>query len=280
MEHRIPDQSHWPGHLVDRIVCADARDALRDLPDECVALAVTSPPYWNVVDYGVEGQIGQTSYGDYLDEMMSVWRETQRILIPNGKLAIVTPVMPIPKSQIGDQHTRHLKNIASDIEASILRELPGLHRFSLFVWKKQTTTKMFCSYPYPPNIYEDNTIEFINVYVKDGAPPPIAKAAKEPSKLTQAELAQPEHANLADVPGGRETHRRAPGAVPDRAAAEARDDVFVRDGTRGRLRRGSRSRHVQRHGRDNPRCEGHRQTLARHRPQPGLLRVRREPAAL
>ena len=187
MEHRIPDQSHWPGHLVDRIVCADAHDALRGLPDECVALAVTSPPYWNVVDYGIEGQIGQTSYGDYLDEMMSVWRETQRVLIPNGKLAIVTPVMPIPKSQIGDQHTRHLKNIASDIEASILRELPGLHRFSLFVWKKQTTTKMFGSYPYPPNIYEDNTIEFINVYVKDGAPPPIAKAAKEPSKLTQAE---------------------------------------------------------------------------------------------
>ena len=187
MEHRIPDQSHWPDDLVDRIVCADAHDALRELPDECVALAVTSPPYWNVVDYGIEGQIGQTSYEDYLDEMMSVWRETQRVLIPNGKLAIVTPVMPIPKSQIGDQHTRHLKNIASDIEASILRELPGLHRFSLFVWKKQTTTKMFGSYPYPPNIYEDNTIEFINVYVKDGAPPPIAKAAKEPSKLTQAE---------------------------------------------------------------------------------------------
>ena len=187
MEHRIPDQRHWPDDLVDRIVCGDARDTLRQLPDECVALAVTSPPYWNVVDYGVEGQIGQTSYEAYLDELMEVWRETQRVLIPNGKLAIVTPVMPIPKSQIGDQHTRHLKNIASDIEASILRELPGLHRFSLFVWKKQTTTKMFGSYPYPPNIYEDNTIEFINVYVKDGAPPPIPKEAKGPSKLTQAE---------------------------------------------------------------------------------------------
>ena len=187
MEHRIPDQSHWPHNLVDRIVCADARDTLRELPDECVALAVTSPPYWNVVDYGVEGQIGQTSYEAYLDELMEVWRETQRVLIPNGKLAIVTPVMPIPKSQIGDQHTRHLKNIAFDIEASILRRLPGLHRFSLFVWKKQTTTKMFGSYPYPPNIYEDNTIEFINVYVKDGPPPPVLKEAKGPSELTQAE---------------------------------------------------------------------------------------------
>ena len=187
MQHRIPDQSHWPGGLVDRVVCADARDTLRELPDECVALAVTSPPYWNVVDYGVDGQIGQTDYEEYLDDLIAVWREAQRVLIPNGKLAIVTPVMPIPKSQIGDQHTRHLKNIAFDIEASILRELPGLHRFSLFVWKKQTTTKMFGSYPYPPNIYEDNTIEFINVYVKDGAPPPVPKDAKGPSKLTQAE---------------------------------------------------------------------------------------------
>ena len=187
MEYRIPDQNHWPSNLADRIVCADARDTLRQLPDECVALAVTSPPYWNVVDYGIDGQIGQTSYEEYLDELMAVWRETQRVLIPNGKLAIVTPVMPIPKSQIGNQHTRHLKNIAFDIESGILRELTGLHRFSLFVWKKQTTTKMFGSYPYPPNIFEDNTIEFINVYVKDGAPPPIPREAKEPSKLSQAE---------------------------------------------------------------------------------------------
>lgn len=187
MKYRIPDQDNWPGDLVDRIICADAHATLRSLPDECVALAVTSPPYWNVVDYGVEGQIGQTSYEDYLNELMCVWRETLRVLIPNGKLAIVTPIMPIPKQQISDQHTRHLKNIAFDIEASILRELPGLHRYSLFVWKKQTTTKMFGSYPYPPNIYEDNTIEFVNVYVKDGPPPPISKQAKEPSKLTQAE---------------------------------------------------------------------------------------------
>ena len=187
MEYRIPDPRNWPERHADRIACADARQALGELPGECVALVVTSPPYWNVVDYGVEGQIGQTGYEAYLDELMCVWREAERVLIPNGKLAVVTPVMPIPKSRIGDRHTRHLKNIAFDIEARILRGMPDMHRFSLFVWKKQTTTKMFGSYPYPPNIYEDNTIEFINVYVKEGAPPPIPKAAKEPSRLTQAE---------------------------------------------------------------------------------------------
>ena len=187
MFYRVPDASNWPHKQIDRIQRGDALEALTKLPDECVALAVTSPPYWNVVDYGIDGQIGQTSYECYLDQLTEVWRETERVLIGNGKLAIVTPIMPIPKSQIDSQHTRHLKNLAFDIEARILRDVPTLYRYSLFVWKKQTTTKMFGSYPYPPNIYEDNTIEFINVYVKDGVPPAIAKAAKEPSKLTQEE---------------------------------------------------------------------------------------------
>ena len=185
MTQRIPPSATWPADWVDQIVQGDSETRLREIPSDCVALAVTSPPYWDVVDYEVEGQLGQTSYEHYLEQMLGVWRETARVLIPNGKLAIITPIMPIPKSQIGDQHTRHLKNIAADIESSILEEIPNLHRYSLFVWKKQTTTKMFGSYPFPPNIYEDNTIEFINVYVKDGAPPAIEKAAKERSKLSQ-----------------------------------------------------------------------------------------------
>lgn len=187
MLYRIPDSANWPREWVDRIICGDALATLKNLPSKCVALAVTSPPYWNVVDYGIEGQIGQTSYERYLDRLTEVWLETERVLIDNGKLAIVTPVMPIPKSRINSQHTRHLKNIAFDVEARILRDVPTLHRYSLFVWKKQTTTKMFGSYPYPPNIYEDNTVEFINVYVKDGAPPAIPAKAKEPSRLTQEE---------------------------------------------------------------------------------------------
>ncbi len=187
MQHRIPNARNWPGEHVDQVIFGDALATLAKLPDECVALAVTSPPYWNIVDYGIDGQIGQTSYETYLEQLTNVWQETERVLIPNGKLAIVTPVMPISKSQINSQHTRHIKNIAFDIEARILRDLSNLHRYSLFVWKKQTTTKMFGSYPYPPNIYEDNTIEFINVYVKDGVPPSIPKSVKEPSMLTQEE---------------------------------------------------------------------------------------------
>ena len=185
--YRIPSAARWPEEYVNTIIENDAASALRWLPDSCVALAITSPPYWDIVDYQAEGQIGVgQTYEEYLDDLLTVWRETERVLIPNGKLAIVTPVMPIRKDVIGDQHTRHLKNIGSDIEQTILRSL-GLKRYGLFVWQKQTTTKMFGSYPYPPNIYEDNTIEFVHVFVKDGPPPSPPEGAKDTSKMTQEE---------------------------------------------------------------------------------------------
>jgi len=182
---RIPDATHWPQERIDTIATGDGLALLETLPDACVALCVTSPPYWNMIDYGVEGQLGHSTYEQYLADMLEVWRETTRVLVPNGKLAIVTPIMPIAKAVISDQHTRHYKNISNDIEYSILTSDIPLHRYSLFVWQKQTTVKMFGSYPFPPNLYEDNTIEFINVFVKHGAPPSIDAASKEPSRLSQ-----------------------------------------------------------------------------------------------
>lgn len=187
MHYRIPDLENWPKKLVNSVVQGDSLKVLKTIPDQCVALAITSPPYWNMADYGVDGQIGQTGYEEYLDQMVAIWQETLRVLIPNGKLAIVTPIMPISKELIGNQHTRHLKNINNDIEATILKNVPGLERYSLFVWQKQTSKKMFGSYPYPPNIYEDNTIEFINVFVKQGAPPHLEQDAKQASRITQEE---------------------------------------------------------------------------------------------
>ena len=185
--YRIPDGSHWPHDMVDTVVQGDALKTLTKIPSNSIALIVTSPPYWNTVDYGMDGQIGQSGYDEYIQDMVEIWHESSRILIPNGKLAIIAPIMPVPKKQIGDQHTRHLKNIAFDIEASILQAIPSLYRYSLFVWRKQTTTKMFGSYPYPPNILEDNTVEFINVYVKEGKPLSVSNEVKDANRLTQKE---------------------------------------------------------------------------------------------
>jgi len=43
-----------------RIITGDCREVLRTLPDESVHCVVTSPPYWGLRDYGVEGGAGTT----------------------------------------------------------------------------------------------------------------------------------------------------------------------------------------------------------------------------
>ena len=170
--------------LYDRLYVGHAANVLRDFPADCIDLVVTSPPYWTAVEY--DGQKDTwASYEAYLDDMLSVWRECARVLRPNGKLCINAPIMPIPKELI-QQHTRHLKNIAFDMEHKILFGT-DLERYSLFVWQKQTSKMMFGSYPYPGNIIENNTIEFINVYVKPGKPPKFEPDVKEANELTRTE---------------------------------------------------------------------------------------------
>ncbi len=159
---------------------------MKRVADESVHLVITSPPYWNLVDYDFDGQIGQSSYEKYLGRLLHVWRECERALVPNGKLCINVPIVPVRKKDDSSQHTRVIKNLSSDIEQTILRET-GLVRFSLYIWQKQTTEKMFGSYPYPPNIFENNTVEFINVFVKPGKPRKLPKPVKEASRLTEKE---------------------------------------------------------------------------------------------
>lgn len=180
------DQNHStePGSPVGKLHAGHAAEVMRSWPDGCVDLIVTSPPYWTAVEYD-GGAAGWETYEDYLADMQSVWDQCARVLRPNGKLCINTPILPIPKAVI-EQHTRHLKNIAFDIEARILKDT-DLERYALFVWQKQTSKMMFGSYPYPGNILENNTIEFINVYVKPGKPPKFDPAVKEANKLGRNE---------------------------------------------------------------------------------------------
>jgi DNA modification methylase len=173
-----------PADIANRLFTGHAAQVLAQFPAGCIDLVITSPPYWTAVDYG-RGKAPWRSYEAYLADMQSVWNECARVLRPNGKLCINAPVMPIPKAVVR-QHTRHLKTIAFDMEHRILAQTT-LARFSLFVWQKQTSKMMFGSYPYPGNIIENNTIEFINVYVKPGKPPKFDGAVKQGNALTRAE---------------------------------------------------------------------------------------------
>ena len=141
--------------VIDRIVCGDAREVLRQLPDAWCACAVTSPPYWHTVDYGAAGQIGLDSYARYLDELDVVWAEMARVLLPNGKLCLNVPILPLTKdvsaAAFGPSHTRVLLDLYSDIKQRVEAKTP-LRLYSLYIWEKQTTEKMFGSYPFPPNL--------------------------------------------------------------------------------------------------------------------------------
>jgi modification methylase len=171
-------------NIVDHLFTGNAAEVLAGFPAGCIDLVVSSPPYWTAVEYE-QGAKAWASYEDYLDHVQAVWIQCARVLRPNGKLCINAPLMPIPKAMIR-QHTRHLKNIAFDMERRILAET-DLHRYALFVWQKQTSKMMFGSYPHPGNIIENNTIEFINVYVNPGKPPRFGSDVKQANALTRAE---------------------------------------------------------------------------------------------
>jgi DNA modification methylase len=65
----------------------DALTVLKTLPDESVQCCVTSPPYWGLRDYGVEGQLGlEESPEAYVANMVAVFREVRRVLRRDGTL--------------------------------------------------------------------------------------------------------------------------------------------------------------------------------------------------
>ena len=69
------------------ILIGDVIDCLRSLPDACVQCVVTSPPYWGLRDYGVEGQIGlEPTPEEHVEKMVEVFREVRRVLRDDGTL--------------------------------------------------------------------------------------------------------------------------------------------------------------------------------------------------
>jgi DNA modification methylase len=69
------------------ILIGDCRERLRELPDASVHCCVTSPPYFGLRDYGVDGQMGlEPTPDDFVAGMVEVFREVRRVLRDDGTL--------------------------------------------------------------------------------------------------------------------------------------------------------------------------------------------------
>jgi len=68
-----------------RVIEGDAREALPAVPAESVQCVVTSPPYWGLRDYGVEGQLGlEPTPEEYVANLVGILREVRRVLRKDG----------------------------------------------------------------------------------------------------------------------------------------------------------------------------------------------------
>ncbi|MBR1932826.1 MAG: site-specific DNA-methyltransferase [Prevotella sp.] len=159
------------------------------IQDESVHLIVTSPPYWQLKDYGSENQIGfNQSYEDYINHLNLVWRECHRILQPGCRLCI----------NIGDQFARtayYGRYKIVPIHSEIIRfcETIGYDYMGTIIWQKQTTMhtsggqKVMGSYPYPRNGIVKVDYENILLFKKQGKAPTADKHVRDVSKLTDEE---------------------------------------------------------------------------------------------
>src|SRR5690606_12557032 len=77
----------FPDDFLNKIIQGDVLDTLRQIPDEYVDCIITSPPYYGLRDYGVEGQIGlEPTLNEYLEKMLAITAELRRVLKKTGTM--------------------------------------------------------------------------------------------------------------------------------------------------------------------------------------------------
>jgi len=171
-----------------KIISGDSRH-MSELPDNSVHLAITSPPYWQLKDYGTENQIGfHDSYENYINNLNLVWKECYRVLHDGCRLCV----------NIGDQFARAVyygRYKVIPIREEIIKfcENIGFDYMGAIIWQKVTTSNttgggvQMGSYPYPRNGILKLDYEFILVFKKLGDSPKPTKEQKELSKMSAEE---------------------------------------------------------------------------------------------
>lgn len=170
------------------IINGDCRK-MAELGDKSIHLIVTSPPYWQLKDYGSDNQIGfNDSYEQYINHLNLVWKECHRVLHDGCRLCV----------NIGDQFARSVyygRYKVIPIHSEIIRfcESVGFDFMGQIIWQKATTMNttgggaVMGSFPYPRNGIVKLDFEYILLFKKQGDAPKPTKEQKEQSAMTNEE---------------------------------------------------------------------------------------------
>ena len=162
---------------------------MNEVEDKSVHLIITSPPYWQLKDYGDVNQIGfNDSYENYINNLNLVWMECFRVLHDGCRLCI----------NIGDQFARSVyygRYKVIPIHSEIIRfcETIGLDFMGQIIWQKTTTMNttgggaVMGSFPYPRNGIVKLDFEYILLFKKQGNAPKPTMEQKQNSVLTNEE---------------------------------------------------------------------------------------------
>ncbi|MCC7354332.1 MAG: site-specific DNA-methyltransferase [Anaerolineae bacterium] len=156
-------------------VYAHSCEEMPELSDNSVALTVTSPPYWNAIDYDIHASNkrqhyrtraysnGYSKYSDYLDWLERIFAEVLRVTKPGGFCAIVIGTVlfdgkhyPVPFDVVS-----RLSQKGWDFHQDIIwhKCTAGVKRAGVMIQK-----------PYPGYFYPNIMTEYILVFRKPGSP--------------------------------------------------------------------------------------------------------------
>jgi site-specific DNA-methyltransferase (adenine-specific) len=143
--------------FLNRIICADAVKALTCMPDRCVDLIITSPPYNFGQSYAQDSLDDTHEWNAYFEKLRAVWSECERVLKPGGRIAV--NVQPLFSDYIPTHHyiSHQLLSLGFLWKAEIL-------------WEKNNYNAKYTawgSWKSPSMPYIKYTWEFIEVFDKE-----------------------------------------------------------------------------------------------------------------
>jgi len=152
----IPDPAGILPYL-NRIICGDAEEMLRRLPESSIDLIITSPPYNFGHAYASDASSDTREWNEYFGKLGQVWAQCARVLKPGGRIAV--NVQPLFSDYVPTHH----------IISAQLRKL-GLLWKAEFLWEKNNYNAKYTawgSWKSPSMPYIKYTWEYIEVFDKE-----------------------------------------------------------------------------------------------------------------